>query len=86
MVFPGAIYISHPTEFGTLYTKEELINLYNISKKYNLSLYVDGARLGYALACEKNKIDLPILAQYTTIFYIGGTKFVSLFGEVVVFH
>ena len=85
MVFPGAIYISHPTEFGTLYTKEELINLYNISKKYNLSLYVDGARLGYALACEKNEIDLPTLAQYSDVFYIGGTKVGSLFGEAVVF-
>ncbi len=49
-------------------------------------MYVDGARLGYALACEKNKIDLPILAQYTTVFYIGRTKVVSLFGEAVVFH
>jgi len=85
MVFPGAIYISHPTEFGTLYTKEELINLYNVSKKYNLSLYVDGARLGYALACEKNEIDLPTLAQYSDVFCFGGTKVGTLFGEAVVF-
>jgi threonine aldolase len=48
-------------------------------------LYVDGARLGYALACEKNEIDLPTLAQYTDVFYIGGTKVGSLFGEAVVF-
>jgi threonine aldolase len=60
MLFQGTIYISHPSEFGTLYTKEELINLYNVSKKYNLWLYVDGARLGYG---EKNEIDLPTIVQ-----------------------
>lgn len=85
MVQPGAVYISHPTERGALYTREELIALKTICEKYELPLFLDGARLSYALASEKNDISLVDLAKYTDIFYVGGTKCGAMFGEAVCF-
>ena len=85
MVFPGMVYISHPTEFGTLYTKEELTSLSAICKEYQIPLYLDGARLGYGLACEDTDVTLADIAACTDVFYIGGTKIGALCGEAVVF-
>ncbi len=84
MVFPGMVYISHPTEYGTLYTREELKALSEICRCYRIPLYLDGARLGYALAADSD-ITLPDIAAYTDVFYIGGTKVGALCGEAVVF-
>ena len=83
MVFPGMVYISHPTEFGTLYTKDELKALSAICKAYDLPLYLDGARLGYGLAA--GEVTLQDIACYCDVFYIGGTKVGALCGEAVVF-
>lgn len=85
MVFPGMVYISHPTEYGTLYSKNELTAISEICKKYNLPLYMDGARLGYALASEGNDLTLKDIAKLCDVFYIGGTKVGLLCGEAVVF-
>lgn len=85
MVQPGMIYISHPTEYGTLYTKDEISDLRNVSKEYGLKLYMDGARLGYGLAAECSDVDLPFIASNVDAFYIGGTKVGALFGEAIVF-
>lgn len=84
MVQPGMVYISYPTETGTLYSKEELKNISDICRNYHIPLYVDGARLGYGLTSPKCDISLPDLAQYADIFYIGGTKQGALFGEALV--
>lgn len=84
MVEPGMVYISHPTELGTLYTKDEMRKLHGVCKRYNIPLFVDGARLGYGLASEKTDITLKTLAKLCDIFYIGGTKVGALFGEAVV--
>lgn len=84
MVMPGLVYISHPTEFGTLYTKSELKAISNVCHQANIRLFVDGARLAYALACSENDITLEDLAHYCDAFYIGGTKCGALFGEAVV--
>ncbi len=84
MVEPGAVYISQPTEFGTLYSKDELKELSNVCRSYKIPLYVDGARLAYALGSAENDVTLKDLAQYADIFYIGGTKCGTLFGEAVV--
>lgn len=84
MVQPGMVYISHPTENGTLYTKKELMDLYEVCKKYDMLLFLDGARLGYGLMAKTNDITLTDLAKYTDVFYIGGTKVGALFGEAVV--
>lgn len=84
MVQPKLVYISNPTEIGTIYSKEELKALYNVCKKRNLYLFLDGARLGYALMCKENDMTLSDIAEYTDIFYIGGTKVGALFGEAVV--
>lgn len=81
---PKLVYISQPTEFGTLYTKSELQNLYQFCKANNMYLMIDGARLGYALAADENDVTLSDLAQYSDVFYIGGTKVGALFGEAVV--
>ena len=83
-VFPGMVYISHPTENGTLYTKEELKALYETCKKLDLPLYLDGARLGYGLMSEGSDLTWKDVAAYTDVFYIGGTKVGALFGEAVV--
>ena len=84
IVQPGMVYISHPTENGTLYTKKELADLHEVCRKYGMLLFLDGARLGYGLMAETNDITLADLAKYTDVFYIGGTKVGALFGEAVV--
>ncbi len=84
MVMPGMVYLSHPTEYGTLYSLEELRCIRQVCNEYNLSLYVDGARLAYALACPENDVTLPDLARLCDAFYIGGTKCGMLLGEAVV--
>lgn len=86
MVRPGMVYISQPTEWGTLYKKQELSEIYSACKKYNIPLYIDGARLGCALASPENDINLKDLATLTDIFYIGGTKMGALFGEALVIN
>lgn len=84
-VYPGMVYITFPTELGTLYTAKELDDIYNVCRKYNLPLYVDGARLGYGITADGNDITLPYLAKHCDVFYIGGTKVGALCGEAVVF-
>ncbi len=84
MVMPGMVYISQPTEYGTLYSRAELTAISEICRKFNLKLYVDGARLAYALSCPANDVTLPDLARLCSAFYIGGTKCGALFGEAVV--
>jgi len=84
MVRPGMVYITFPTELGTLYTADELRALHDTCREYGLLLYVDGARLAYGLAASKD-VNLPLLARLADIFYIGGTKCGALCGEAVVF-
>lgn len=85
MVFPGMVYISHPTEYGTLYSKSELTAISNVCKKHNIPLFLDGARLGYGLASRQTDVSLPDIAELCDVFYIGGTKVGALCGEAVVF-
>lgn len=85
MVFPGAVYVSLSTEYGTLYSKAELAEIYAVCQKREIPLFVDGARLAYALAADECDITLPELAQLCDVFYIGGTKVGALFGEAAVF-
>lgn len=85
MVFPGMVYISHPTEYGTLYTKEELTAISAICRSYEIPLFLDGARLGYGLMSHQTDVTLPEIAQLCDVFYIGGTKVGALCGEAVVF-
>ena len=85
MVMPGLVYLSQPTEYGTLYSLEELRAISAVCREYSMGLYVDGARLAYALACPENDVTLPDLAALCDTFYIGGTKCGALFGEAVVF-
>ena len=85
MVQPGAVYISYPTEWGTVYSLDQLKALRSLTEKYHLKLFVDGARLGYALAGPSCDLDLPVLAVLCDAFYIGGTKVGALCGEAVVF-
>lgn len=85
MVFPGMVYISHPTEYGTLYTKDELKELSQVCRHFKLPLYIDGARLITGLACPENELSLPDIADLCDVFYIGGTKAGTLCGEAVVF-
>lgn len=85
MVMPGMVYISQPTEYGTLYSLEEMESISRICREKKLPLYVDGARLAYALGCPENDVTLPDLARLCDVFYIGGTKCGALFGEAVVF-
>ena len=85
MVFPGMVYISHPTEYGTLYTRGELAELSDICRQYHIPLYLDGARLGYGLAVEDTDVTMEDIAEYCDIFYIGGTKVGAFCGEAVVF-
>ena len=84
-VHPGLVYITFPTELGTLYTARELDDLYQVCQQYEIPLYIDGARLGYGLMAEDNDITLPYLARHCDVFYIGGTKIGALCGEAVVF-
>lgn len=83
-VQPGMVYISFPTEVGTIYSKQELEDIRSVCDKYDLPLFVDGARLGYGLTSPACDIDLPMLARLADVFYIGGTKVGALFGEAVV--
>lgn len=85
MVIPGMVYISYPTEYGTLYTKRELSRLAEICGSYHIPLYLDGARLGYGLVSNACDLTLPELARLADVFYIGGTKVGALCGEAVVF-
>jgi len=85
MVFPGMVYISHPTEYGTLYTKKELEDIAAVCRKYTLPLYLDGARLGYGLMSMDTDVTLADITLLCDAFYIGGTKVGALFGEAVVF-
>lgn len=84
MVAPGMVYISQPTEFGTLYSLKELTAISDVCRRHGLFLYVDGARLAYALASPMNDVTLADLARLTDVFYIGGTKCGAMFGEAVV--
>ena len=84
MVMPGMVYISQPTEYGTLYSLQELEEISSVCKEYKIPLFVDGARLAYALACPENNVSLKDLARLCDVFYIGGTKCGALFGEAVV--
>lgn len=84
MVIPGAVYISHPTEWGTLYTKQELQKLSEVCHKYDIPLFLDGARLGYGLTSDDTDVTLHDIAQLCDVFYIGGTKVGALLGEAVV--
>ena len=84
MVFPGMVYISHPSEYGTLYTKNELERISAVCKAFDLPLFLDGARLGYGLTADTD-VTLPDIARLTDVFYIGGTKVGALCGEAVVF-
>lgn len=84
MVQPKMVYISNPTEWGTIYSKEELKNIYTLCKEFGVYLFLDGARLGYGLMCKENDLSLEDIAAYTDVFYIGGTKVGALFGEAVV--
>lgn len=83
-VQPKMVYISNPTEYGTLYTAKELEGLSDVCRRYGLYLFMDGARLGYGLAAEDNELSLPFIARCCDVFYIGGTKVGALFGEAVV--
>ncbi len=85
MVFPGMVYISHPTEYGTLYTKAELEAIATVCRNNELSLFMDGARLGYGLASKQTDVTIRDIANLTDVFYIGGTKVGALCGEAVVF-
>ena len=84
MVMPGMVYISQPTESGTLYSLSELRDISEICRKDHITLYLDGARLAYALACPENDVTLSDIASLCDAFYIGGTKCGALFGEAVV--
>lgn len=83
-VMPGMVYLSQPTEYGTLYSKKELAAISALCREKRLPLYIDGARLAYALACPENDVTLRDLAALCDIFYIGGTKCGALLGEAVV--
>ena len=85
MVRPGLVYLTHPTEYGTLYTKAQMQKVRALCDRYDMKLYVDGARLGYALGCSENEITLADLASLADAFSIGGTKLGLLCGEAAVF-
>ena len=84
IVQPGMVYVSFPTENGTVYSKRELSELRKVCLKYGLPLFIDGARLGYGLKAVGNDLTLPDIAALCDVFYIGGTKNGALFGEAVV--
>ena len=84
-VIPGLVYLSYPTEYGTIYSKEELKNIYETASQFSLKVYIDGARLGYGLCCDEADLTLEELAGYCDAFYIGGTKVGALLGEALVF-
>lgn len=84
VVQPGMVYISHPTENGTIYSKDELEEMYAACQELGLPLFMDGARMGYGLMSEASTLTLADIARLTDVFYIGGTKVGALFGEAVV--
>lgn len=84
VVQPGMVYISNPTETGTLYSKRELQELSDVCRKNELPLFLDGARLGYGLVADNSDLTLPDIARLCDVFYIGATKVGALFGEAVV--
>ncbi|MBQ5844861.1 MAG: aminotransferase class V-fold PLP-dependent enzyme [Alistipes sp.] len=84
MVAPGALYISFPTEYGTIYTLSELQEISRVCREHSIPLYIDGARLGYGLNAEGCDVTLKDIAKLCDVFYIGGTKMGALFGEAVV--
>lgn len=85
VVYPGMVYITFPTEYGTLYSAQQLNDIYAVCQEFQIPLFVDGARLGYGLTAPGNDITLPFLASHCDAFYIGGTKVGALCGEAVVF-
>ena len=85
MVQPGMVYISFPTEYGTIYSRAELESIDEVCKQYGLPLFIDGARLGYGLASPAADVSLKDFARICDVFYIGGTKVGALCGEAVVF-
>lgn len=85
MVFPGMVYLSHPTDLGTLYSRKELEEISGICREYEIPLFLDGARLGYGLMSSGTDVTLQDVAQLSDVFYIGGTKVGALCGEAVVF-
>ncbi len=84
-VFPAMVYISHPTEYGTLYTLEQLTAISEVCRQYSLPLFLDGARLGYGLMSRSTNVSLQDIARLCDVFYIGGTKVGALCGEAVVY-
>jgi len=85
MVYPGMVYISHPTEYGTLYTLSELEEISALCRRYEIPLFIDGARLGYGLMSFESDVTLQDIANLCDVFYVGGTKVGALCGEAVVF-
>jgi threonine aldolase len=85
MVFPGMVYISHPTEYGTLYSLSELTAISEVCHECGMNLFLDGARLGYGLMSRQTDVTIQDIARLTDVFYIGGTKVGALCGEAVVF-
>ena len=85
MVYPGMVYISHPTEYGTLYSLDELKSISEVCRRYSIPLFLDGARLGYGLMSRESDVTLKDIADLCDVFYIGGTKVGALCGEAVVF-
>ncbi len=85
MAQPGVVYITFPTEYGTLYTAKELKDIYDTCQQHDLQLFVDGARMGYGVMADGNDVDLPYLSRHCDAFYIGGTKVGALCGEALVF-
>lgn len=85
MIYPGMVYISHPTEYGTLYTLSELKDISAICREYGIPLFLDGARLGYGLMSRDTDVTLADITELCDVFYIGGTKVGALCGEAVVF-
>lgn len=84
-VQPGAVFLTFPTELGTVYSKKELEDIYRCAKQFSLKVYIDGARLGYGLMSKESDVNLQDIAEYSDAFYIGGTKLGALCGEAVVF-
>ena len=84
MVAPGMLYISFPTEYGTIYSLKELEDISSVCHNAGIPLFIDGARLGYGLAAEGSDVTLKDIARLSDVFYIGGTKLGALFGEAVV--
>lgn len=85
MVYPGMVYVSYPTEYGTLYSKAELTAVADVCRDYNMKLFLDGARLGYGLMSSASDMTIADIARICDVFYIGGTKLGALCGEALIF-